>query len=123
MKKIIFAVVLFFLAVSSFGPAWAGEKYGQDISNRKVTAVKEILSDPKAYEGKLVTIAGKIDSECPSGCWFYVKVTQGNASIYVDIRESGFAIPQYVGKQVLVEGTVVVNQARVKIRGLGVEIE
>ena len=84
------------------------EKYGQEISSRKITPIKDILASPKAYENKIVTISGKIDNECQTGCWFYVKVADGNAVIYVDIGKSGLAIPQYTGKRVLVEGEVII---------------
>jgi hypothetical protein len=118
-----FLIVVLVLGIApSLGFA-AREKYGEKISNYKVTAIKDILAAPKAYEGRLVTIEGKIDSECASGCWFYLKVGQGNVTIYVDIRESGFAIPQYVGKQVLVEGSVIIDGSRVRVKGRGVEIK
>ncbi|MCX5708564.1 MAG: hypothetical protein NTY14_06310, partial [Candidatus Omnitrophica bacterium] len=99
------------------------EKYGEDISSRKLTELKAIFVDPKAYEGKLVTIEGTIINECGSGCWFIVKVGQSDLSIYVDIRPAGFAIPQYTGKRVLVEGIVFVDSSGPKIRGRGVEIK
>lgn len=104
--------------------SYAGtEKYGEAISNRKVTAIKDILANPKAYGGKLVTIEGKIANECSTGCWFYVKVKEGNAVIYVDIGKSGFAIPQYTGRKVLVEGAVVIKESGPMIQGRGVEVQ
>jgi len=125
MKKIFFIILGISLLTSIAAPrGFAGkEKYGEDISNRKLTELKQIFADPKAYEGKLVTIEGTIASECGSGCWFYVKVGSGNLSIYVDIRPAGFAIPQYVGRKVLVEGTVFIDATGPKIKGRGVEIK
>jgi hypothetical protein len=99
------------------------EKYGQEISSRQITSIKDILANPKAYENKIVTISGKIDNECQTGCWFYVKVADGNAVIYVDIGESGLAIPQYTGKRVLVEGKVIIKESGPMIQGEGVEIQ
>jgi len=99
------------------------EKYGEDISIQKLTAIKDILANPKAYEGKLVAIEGKIATECPSGCWFYVEVTDGNITIYVDIGKSGFAIPQKKGKKILVEGTVVIKESGPMIQGKGVQVQ
>jgi hypothetical protein len=125
MKKILFFISILTIFASIATPlSFAGkEKYGEDISNRKPTELKQIFTDPKAYEGKLVTIEGTIASECGSGCWFYVKVGSGNLSIYVDIRPAGFAIPQYVGRKVLVEGTVFIDATGPKIKGRGVEIK
>ncbi|MCX5669154.1 MAG: hypothetical protein NTX89_03430 [Candidatus Omnitrophica bacterium] len=99
------------------------EKYGQEIINHQVTAVKDILADPKGFEGKLVTIDGKIASECSTGCWFYVKVGSGNLTIYVDTGNSGFAIPQKAGKKILVEGKVMIKKTGPMIQARGVQIK
>ena len=124
MKKTIYFILsLIILSGIPASSSFAKEKYGEDISNRKLTELKAILGDPKAFDGKLVTIEGTIASECGSGCWFIVKIAQGNLSIYVDIRPAGFAIPQYVGKKVLVEGTVYIDATGPKIKGRGVEIK
>ena len=123
--KTLYRVVLGIILLSGIAApsSFAGtDKYGEEISNRKVTAIKDILADPKSYEGKLVTIEGKIANECSTGCWFYVKVAEGNAVIYVDTGNSGFAIPQYIGKKVLVEGKVVLKKAGPMIQGKGVEV-
>jgi len=47
---------------------------------------------------------------------------EGNISIYVDTSKSGFAIPQHVGKKVLVEGTLVIKESGPMIQGRGVEV-
>ena len=99
------------------------EKYGQEITNLKLTAVKDILANPKAFEGKLVTIDGKIASECSTGCWFYVKVGSGNLTIYVDTGNSGFAIPQKTGKKILIEGKVIIKKTGPMIQAQGVQIK
>jgi len=117
LSSILFTVVM-------LSSSYAGtEKYGQEISNRKITEVKDILADPKAFAGKLVTIEGKIAIECSTGCWFYIKVGSGNLTIYVDIEKSGFAIPQKVGRKILVEGKVVIKETGPMISGEGVEIQ
>ena len=43
--------------------------------------------------------------------------------IHVDIKPSGFAIPQKVGKTVVVEGTVSVQNNEPVLIGTGVEIK
>ena len=119
--RILCISILFFglTAVSYAGT----EKYGAEITLRKITAIKDILVDTKAYDGKTVTIEGKIANECPSGCWFYVQVSDGKASIYVDIGQSGFAIPQKRGKKILVEGIVSAKKSGAMIQGKGVEVQ
>ena len=118
---VVSSLVLLLGAAVSFSYA-STEKYGEAISSRTVTAIKDILADPKAYDGKTITIEGTIESECEDGCWFYVKVADSNAVIYVDIEPAGFAIPQNVGHKVLVEGKVVVKKTGPMILGKGVEV-
>ena len=120
-RIVLSLVLLLGIAVSS---SYAGtEKYGEAISNREVTAIKDILADPQTYDGKTVTIEGKIANECHTGCWFYVKIERGNAAIYVDIEPAGFAIPQKVGRKILVEGKVVIKKTGPMILGKGVEVK
>ena len=121
--KVLFLSLILFTGVI-LSSSYAGtEKYGQEITNRRITEVKDILADPKGFEGKLVTIEGKIDNECSTGCWFYVKVGSGNLDIYVDTGNSGFAIPQQVGKKILVEGKVIIKKTGPMIQAKGVEIK
>lgn len=96
------------------------DRYGQEISNRTATKVEAILKEPGNFDGKTVTIQGKIIRECPTGCWFEVKEDSG--IIYVDINPSGFAIPQKVGEKVIVEGKVQLRGNQPTLAGTGVEI-
>lgn len=100
----------------------AAEKFGKEIVNRKSTAIEDILSNPKDFEGKTVTVEGAIASECPSGCFFYVQIKDKNAAIYVNIAPAGFVIPQKTGSKVLVEGKVILKGINPIILGTGVEI-
>ena len=93
-------IIITIVGVALFNFFTKTEKYGQEIANYTLTAVKDILADPKGFEGKLVTIEGKISNECSTGCWFYIQVGSGNLNIYVDTGNSGFAIPQKSGKKI-----------------------
>ena len=97
------------------------EKYGQDISDYTLTKVDTILKEAANFDGKTVTIKGKITRECPTGCWFNLKDQE--AEIYVDLNPSAFAIPQKTGKKVVVEGKVAVRNNQPIIIGTGVEIK
>ena len=97
------------------------DAYGQEISERNVTKLNAILSEPGNFEGKTVTVEGKIVQECPTGCWFDIKDEAG--MIHVDIKPSGFAIPQKVGKTVTVEGQISVDNNKPVLIGKGVEIK
>jgi uncharacterized protein YdeI (BOF family) len=97
------------------------KQHGQQIGNRDFTQVNSILKEPGNFDGKTVTIQGNIIRECPTGCWFEVKDEAG--VIYVDLKPSGFAIPQKTGKTVTVEGKVKVRDNQPIIIGTGVEIK
>jgi len=96
------------------------ERAGDALTLTTVTAVSDILTNPASFAGRTVRIEGEISRECPSGCWF--DVTQGGATVYVDIAPAGLAIPQRVGRTVAVEGTVSVEDGQVRFLGKGVEI-
>jgi len=110
-------IVLAFAGCDSKNP----EQYGQQISAGDSTQISAVLKEPEAFSGKTVTIEGRIVQECNTGCWFDV---QGNGGmIHVDIKPSGFAIPQKVGKEVIVEGNVSLRDGQLTLIGTGVEIK
>jgi hypothetical protein len=114
-------VLVFFFLVTACA---AAETYGKKITDRKsLTAIGDILYDPSVYEGKEVTIEGKISSECPAGCFFSLTQAGKEASIIVDLNPAGFSIPQRVGRTALVRGTVSIRDDSVVILGNGVEIK
>lgn len=122
ISKIWFVVLMLslILTLSSCGKK-KPEQYGQQISNHNTAQVGAILKEPKTFSGKTVTIEGKIIRECPTGCWFDIK--NQAAVIHVDIKPSGFAIPQKVGKEVIVEGNVSLRDGQLTLIGKGVEIK
>jgi len=97
------------------------EFYGEEIKNKEITRIGDIITSPVAYRNKTVTVRGKIISECPTGCW--VNVKEGNAVIYADFHPSEFAIPQKTGKKITMEGRVIVKFGKPSIIGKGVEIK
>ena len=102
--KIKISLFLFLTTVVSLTLIFSGcsrketDNYGQQISDYKLTKVDAILKEPGNFDGKNVTVQGKIIRECPTGCWFELK--ENAAIIYVDLNPSGFAIPQKIGKTI-----------------------
>ncbi len=95
-------------------------EYGQKTTTAvQQVKVKDILS--KAYIGKDVKLEGRITLECGSGCWFNLEDETGK--IYVDLLPSNFAIPQWVGKSVVVNGNVIEDQGEMKLIGKGVSLK
>jgi hypothetical protein len=102
----------------------ATETYGEKIADkRSLTAIGDILADPSAYEGKEVTVEGKISLECGAGCFFSLTQAGREASIIVDINPAGFSIPQRIGRTALVWGTVSMRDNNPVIVGKGIEIK
>jgi len=94
-------------------------EYGQKISTAQQVQVKDILS--KEYVGKDVKLEGRITLECGSGCWFNLEDETGK--IYIDLLPSNFAIPQWVGKTVVVNGKVIEDEGEMKLIGKGVSLK
>ena len=97
------------------------ERYGVNITEKRVVNTKDILANPDEYLDQTVRLEGKIVRECPSGCWFYLEDETG--TIYVDINPSGLSIPPKVGKKVVVEGVPENKNGRISIFGKGVEFQ
>jgi len=95
------------------------ERYGVDITEKKVTSVKDIYTSPNEYLNQTVRLEGEIVRECGSGCWFFLEDETG--TIFVDINPSGLSIPPKVGKKVVVEGVPENKSGRMTINGKGVE--
>jgi len=87
----------------------------------QIVKIGNILKTPDSYTNSVVAIEGKIVRECPSGCWFDLQ--EGGAMIHVDIKPSGLAIPQKVGKTALVEGRVSIQDNNVEIIGTKVDFK
>jgi uncharacterized protein YdeI (BOF family) len=100
------------------GPAAAKSQYGKAIPvDMAVTTAREIIANPRAFEGKDVVVSGKITSECPSGGWVWLKDNTGE--IYVNMHPTNVFIPQKVGSTVKALGKVVLEQGRPQVVGYG----
>jgi hypothetical protein len=120
LKISILAAAAFAFLATVAGCGGGGEQYGAAISATDATPLSVILSDPATHDGSTVKVTGEIATECPSGCWFDLR--EGEAVVRVDLAPHGIAIPQRVGSNVVVEGTVRVTDGRVMILGEGVEL-
>ena len=120
---ILLIIILIILGISgcSSNSSDNSERYGVNITEKKVVSVKDIYTNPNEYLDQTVRLEGKIVRECPSGCWFYLEDNTGK--IFVDINPSGLSIPQRVGKKVTVEGELKRKDGRIIFIGKGVEIK
>ncbi|MEO0117149.1 MAG: hypothetical protein ABIK97_06400 [candidate division WOR-3 bacterium] len=116
MKKLIPLIITLLLSCK------VKDRYGKEIpQNLSPIPIKEILNSPKEYQNKDILITGKIVAECGSGCWFFIKDETGQ--IYVDLAPSKFAIPQRIGKEVIVYGKLEIKNGEPLIIGKGVKFK
>lgn len=122
MKKIMIFAILFLAAVGSLliiTGCSRNETYGAGIDQTiMIEKISNILSGPEGFMDKQVVLKGKIDMECGSGCWFYVD--DGSGRMYVDLAPAGLAIPQRVGKTVVVIGSVGKEDDMIRVNASGV---
>ena len=116
---VIVLFVIFSITGCNSNSSDNSERYGVNITEKKVVSVKDIYTNPSEYLNQTVRLEGKIVRECPSGCWFFLEDETG--TIYVDINPSGLSIPPKVGKKVVVEGVPTNKNGGVSIIGKGVE--
>ncbi len=94
---LIISLVILGVSGCSGNSSNKSERYGVDITEKEVTSVKDIYTNPSEYLNQTVRLEGKIVRECGSGCWFFLEDETG--TIYVDINPSGLSIPPKVGKK------------------------
>ena len=120
IRDLIILTVMF-IFMSSMAGCSRSVTYGERISERAFTPIKNILMNAEAYNGKIVRVKGRIETECSTGCWFDLR--DGGAVIFINIEPSGLAIPQKTGALVTIEGTVEVKDKKPSLIGKGVRIE
>ena len=98
-----------------------GELYGKAITENDTVDIIDIFKNKEKYLGKVVRVEGKIESECPTGCWFNVMDQTG--LLYIDLTPAQLAIPQKVGHQVVLQGKVMERSGSLMIHGTGVMIK
>jgi len=118
---VLLIIILIILGISgcSSNSSDKSERYGVNITEKKVVSIKDIYTNPNEYLNQTVRLEGKIIRECSSGCWFFLEDNTG--TIYVDINPSGLSIPPKVGKKVVVVGVPENKNGRISVVGKGVE--
>ncbi|MGB6370332.1 MAG: hypothetical protein WBF68_04790 [Atribacterota bacterium] len=118
---VLLIIILIILGISgcSGNSGNNSERYGVEITEKRVVSVKDIYTNPNEYLNQTVRLEGKIVRECSSGCWFFLEDETG--TIFVDINPSGLSIPPKVGKKAVVEGVPENRNGRITINGKGVE--
>jgi hypothetical protein len=100
-------------------PAAAGEDlFGEKLSLEDVTPVKEILTNPHDYEGKLVRVEGPVKSVCQGmGCWLRIDGGDGLSLLAKSTGDKVLVPTDSAGRVATVEGVVVVEHKRASEEG------
>ncbi|MBL7115393.1 MAG: hypothetical protein ISS35_06475 [Kiritimatiellae bacterium] len=96
------------------------ETYGTVDPQASEASVAELLAGATRVTSRTIRVKGQITRECPTGCWFELE-DDGN-SIHVDLSGAGIAIPQRVGKQVTVIGTLEKKGPMAQVAATGVTL-
>ncbi len=118
LNGIIVAIILLIFAALTL-QASVAEDAPAKLSNETVK-IQDIVGNESAYIGKDVLVGGKIETECPMGCWFILDDGTGNVTI--NLMPHNFTIPQRKGSEAKVYGEVVDKNDTVYIYGEIVEI-
>jgi hypothetical protein len=106
LLRLVLLLIFASLFIASCGNGHSN-KLGTPISHRHATPIAEVFDFPDRYDGETLTLKGVIDMQDRRGYWFYME--DDEARIYVDLFDSGFAIPQLTGRRVLAEGKIEVK--------------
>ena len=115
MKSHVIAVCLAAVIIAALFGCGKPAGFGEPLSGGDPTRIVDIMSSPLLYNGRTVTVEGKIVRECPTGCW--LDLADDSGVLYIDLNPSGFAIPQKVGRKAIIEGEVDIGGGRVRIIG------
>ena len=90
--------------------------YGESmkLEQQRPVPVKKVLTHKEDYDGKMVRVAGKVDSVCvPRGCWMRISDEGLHETLFVKFTcpVEGRLIPlEAVGSDAVVEGTLTVTE-------------
>ena len=83
--------------------------------------VIDLLTTPEKYAATNLSVQGTITSQCGSGCWFILSDDTGD--LYVNLKPNDFVIPPSMGKEVVVNGTILDSSGDVAFIGSSVAID
>lgn len=118
MKYFIFllSILLFTSGCSS------GDKYGAGVDPKApLVKVKDVYLN-KTLQGKVVSLEGKIISQCqsPDKCWYFMQDETGQ--IFVNLKPANFSLPAAINKQAKVTGTIQGSKDGYQIIAQGVKV-
>ncbi len=107
-KKVCCTVLA--MAMLFVSPLFAAEKkLGKGVSVKTATPVKELLTQPEKYLGKVVMVEGEMMKVCQdAGCWTLVKDASYADPILIKVPDGVIVFPKDgAGRKIAAQGTLV----------------
>ena len=85
-----------------------GEKFGKELTLKKITKISDILKTPKSFVNKKVLVKGTVTSVCSKrGCWMDIVGSGVGERIRIKVTDGQIVFPVTVkGKDAVVEGVI-----------------
>jgi hypothetical protein len=97
--------------VTAAAPAAAGKaaptRFGAPLSAEPAISAKDLLADPKKYDGKDIKLTGQVSGVCQNkGCWMTIGTGEpGGTTVRVRFKDYAFFVPKdCMGKTAVVQG-------------------
>ena len=110
MKRLLAVTSLFLLALALLAGCGSAE-FGKPLTISEPTDIADILSDPKAWNGKRVMVEGTITEVCEmAGCWVLIRGSGEKDLIRFKVEDGVIVFPMEAsGKTAKAEGVVAVR--------------
>lgn len=109
------------IVVICIAAGFAASSTGEQTPAPMPVTVVDLLTTPEKYAATNLSVQGTITSQCGSGCWFILSDDTGD--LYVNLKPNNFVIPPSMGKEVVVNGTILESSGDVAFIGSSVAVD
>ena len=89
--RVLIAILMITLCAA---PAFAGEKYGEKLSDAEVIEISTLMETPEEYVGKTVKVEGRITGVCAHrGCWIEIAGDEDYQSLRFKVEDGVMVFP------------------------------
>ncbi|HAE37895.1 MAG TPA: hypothetical protein DCG57_04550 [Candidatus Riflebacteria bacterium] len=118
LSLVLIAGGVFWLLQTTQTPTHYGTAFAADVPQMQM---KDLYADPDRHLAASVVVTGKITRQCPSsGCWFYLDDSSGR-QVKIELGHMGIKFPQWLGKNVKVQGQLLKNKDELELVGTAAE--
>jgi len=89
--RVLIAILMIALCAA---PAFAGEKYGEKLSDAEVIEISTLMETPEDYVGKTVKVEGRVTGVCAHrGCWIEIAGNEDYQSLRFKVEDGVMVFP------------------------------